>query len=536
MTALIGLQAQTDNGISSVDTTKNNVQNDNITVAKLTFPFCRHEFSLWTAEGISGLNYKPAFGEKDLKVGGNLIGLGYTYYFSPVWGIHTGAELALYNTTYSLKNLKDAYKTTDLDDLTPGRQGENIDYHTDIARYEEKQRLYSVNIPLILQFQTPLNGGVHNYYAALGAKLGIPLKGSYKANGMLDTWAFYYDEATGTQQILASDNEKNFHLEDLGYYDDLAYNSGKQNLKLKIAGLATFETGVKWGLSPKVSLYTGAYIDYGFTNIAKESGKNFFSFDPEQGEVTSSSVLSSQYAHNYGERKDFVEKISPLSFGIKLRLGVNMCSAAKLDKVEKSRKTAEKENIEDKNGESKHNEEPLDAYRKGVQDGLAAAKDILGDGSNAKNQPVKPWNDESDYQYQKDPMYNIEMARAQAEYGKLKDLLILYVDGYELNQAYLSPIMKQILNDRLKLLQKYNSDKYVIIAEGHTCDLGREEFNMALGQKRAEVVRDYMIGKGFNGDNIIPVSKGETTPIVGNTSEANRKINRRVVFLIKERR
>ncbi|MDR0873082.1 MAG: OmpA family protein [Prevotellaceae bacterium] len=520
----------------SAQTAQDSVKNDNAatSVEIEIAPFCRHEFSIWTSEGLSGLNYKPTFGERDLKFGGNLIGLGYTFYFNRMLGIHTGAELAMYNTAYSLKNLKDAYKTTDLDDLTPGRQGEPIDYHTDLKRYEEKQRLYSVNIPLMLQFQTPLASGVHNYYASLGAKLFVPVKGSYKANGTLDTWGYYYDPTNGSQQILASDNDKNFHLEDLGYYDDLEYSADKKDVKFKIGGLATFETGVKWSLSPKLSLYTGAYIDYGFTNIAKGGGNNFFSFNPEREEIESNSILASQYAHNYGETTKFVDKVSPLSFGVKLRLGVNMCKMAKIDKKEEKKSEKKPEKKED--GETQKAEELFDAYRKGFLDAINNKDGDNGGDKGGKKGKNQPHNLQEEEDYQSDPRWNMEMERATAEYGELKDLLIMYVDGYELNQAYLSPIMKKMLDDRLRVLNKYNNDNYIIIAEGHTCDLGREEFNMALGQKRAEVVRDYMISKDYNGDNIIPVSKGESTPIVGNSSEANRKINRRVVFLIKERR
>ncbi|GHT36590.1 hypothetical protein FACS189434_14720 [Bacteroidia bacterium] len=96
--------------------------------------------------------------------------------------------------------------------------------------------------------------------------------------------------------------------------------------------------------------------------------------------------------------------------------------------------------------------------------------------------------------------------------------------------------MKSRLNDIVADPAQYNSNKYLIIAEGHTCDSGREDFNMQLSKQRAEIVKDYLMSKGFSIDNIVPVGKGKTTPVVPNTSEDNRKINRRVVFLIKEKR
>ena len=115
-------------------------------------------------------------------------------------------------------------------------------------------------------------------------------------------------------------------------------------------------------------------------------------------------------------------------------------------------------------------------------------------------------------------------------------MFVLYVDGYEINQTELSPIMEMVIDDKIHLLEEYNNDKYIIICEGHTCDLADENYNNNLAQKRAEVVKEYLIKNGFKAENIITVSKGKSTPIVYNTSEYNRKLNRRVVFLIKEKR
>ena len=478
-------------------------------------PFCRHEFSLWLSGGFYGLNYKPEFGDKNLGVGG-AVGLGYTFYFHPKWGIHTGAELAVYNTTYKLRGLQDSYTTTDLDELTPGRVGEPIDFYTKVHHYKEKQRLYNVNIPLMLQFQTPLSGGVHQFFASLGAKLGISVNSwnSYKSTGTLTTWAYYHylDQWVGSKHF----NDYDFNLEDLGYYENLGYSSGKQEINFKLSGLASGELGVKWFLSPKISLYTGVYVDYGFTNISKESGNNFFTFDPDSGDLSTNGILTSQYSHKDGAAKEFADKIYPLSFGLKLRLGVNMC------KISKSKD-------DKKDGDESGKDE--DPYRQGYRD---AYKDMEEARRAAK--PLESFPERTAPYYEGDPLLEAEMRRASAEHGKLVDLLVLYVDGYELNQSHLSPIMKKMIDDKIRLLQRYNSEKYIIIAEGHTCDLGREDFNMNLGQMRAEVVREYLMEKGFNGNNIIPTSKGETSHIVANTSEANRKINRRVVFLIKEKR
>jgi outer membrane protein OmpA-like peptidoglycan-associated protein len=128
-----------------------------------------------------------------------------------------------------------------------------------------------------------------------------------------------------------------------------------------------------------------------------------------------------------------------------------------------------------------------------------------------------------------------ETQRLTSEYDHLIDILTLNADYYEVNQSKLTPIMEQMLDQKIATLSRYNSNRYTITIEGHTCDLGSNNFNMDLAERRAEEVRNYMVKHGFNRQNIRVVSKGETTPIVPNIDEPHRKTNRRVVFLIQER-
>ena len=69
--------------------------------------------------------------------------------------------------------------------------------------------------------------------------------------------------------------------------------------------------------------------------------------------------------------------------------------------------------------------------------------------------------------------------------------------------------------------------------EGHTCSRGTEEHNQQLSQKRAQAVADYLAQQGVAPDRIRSVGYGETQPLVENSSEANRKLNRRVEFAVE---
>lgn len=68
--------------------------------------------------------------------------------------------------------------------------------------------------------------------------------------------------------------------------------------------------------------------------------------------------------------------------------------------------------------------------------------------------------------------------------------------------------------------------------EGHTDDVGSDEFNMELSQSRAESVRRYLLESGISPDRLQAKGFGETRPVLPNTSKRNRSFNRRVEFNI----
>lgn len=68
---------------------------------------------------------------------------------------------------------------------------------------------------------------------------------------------------------------------------------------------------------------------------------------------------------------------------------------------------------------------------------------------------------------------------------------------------------------------------------GHTDDVGDDDYNLNLSLSRAESVRDYLISKGLNPNQIGTVGMGENSPIASNNTEEGRAQNRRVeVFVL----
>ncbi|MDX9979284.1 MAG: OmpA family protein [Lentisphaeria bacterium] len=74
---------------------------------------------------------------------------------------------------------------------------------------------------------------------------------------------------------------------------------------------------------------------------------------------------------------------------------------------------------------------------------------------------------------------------------------------------------------------------YALTIEGHCDERGSDEYNRALGQQRAIVVRDLLISLGVGADRIEEVSYGEDRPVVPNaTGESDHQQNRRAEFLL----
>lgn len=81
--------------------------------------------------------------------------------------------------------------------------------------------------------------------------------------------------------------------------------------------------------------------------------------------------------------------------------------------------------------------------------------------------------------------------------------------------------------DKLCLLLKNNPSLTVEIS-GHTDDIGKDADNLVLSQKRAKEVMTYLVNKGIPMSKIKAVGYGKTQPVVPNSSDENRKLNRRI--------
>ena len=72
----------------------------------------------------------------------------------------------------------------------------------------------------------------------------------------------------------------------------------------------------------------------------------------------------------------------------------------------------------------------------------------------------------------------------------------------------------------------------VVIIEGHADERGTREYNLALGDRRAVAVRDYLLAKGLNASRVRTVSYGKERPAVSGSNEGSWEFNRRAATVL----
>ena len=72
----------------------------------------------------------------------------------------------------------------------------------------------------------------------------------------------------------------------------------------------------------------------------------------------------------------------------------------------------------------------------------------------------------------------------------------------------------------------------VVIVEGHADERGTREYNLALGDRRATAVRDYLLAKGLNSARIRTVSYGKERPAVSGSNEESWEKNRHAATVL----
>ena len=116
-----------------------------------------------------------------------------------------------------------------------------------------------------------------------------------------------------------------------------------------------------------------------------------------------------------------------------------------------------------------------------------------------------------------------------------KEVKILFLKAlqgiqFEVGKTVIKKTSFAILNQIAKVL--IENPTYLVDVRGHTDNVGKPATNLIMSDKRASAVRDYLIGKGVNGDRITSHGFGDTQPVASNKTKAGKAKNRRVEFVV----
>jgi len=118
------------------------------------------------------------------------------------------------------------------------------------------------------------------------------------------------------------------------------------------------------------------------------------------------------------------------------------------------------------------------------------------------------------------------------EKALLKDKKYTFSAGvlFDSGKAELRTEAGPALDSLVAFLQKFPD--VVLGISGHTDDVGTDEYNLDLSERRAKSVQDYLEIKGIRADHLRSRGFGETRPVADNTTESGRQANRRVECIV----
>ena len=121
---------------------------------------------------------------------------------------------------------------------------------------------------------------------------------------------------------------------------------------------------------------------------------------------------------------------------------------------------------------------------------------------------------------------------ASIEPGSQEDLIVNVGDRvfFNYDSAELDSDAQELLQDQVAWLKQHSSVSVII--EGHCDERGTREYNLALGEKRAQSVKNYLINLGISSDRVSTISYGKERPAVVGSNDGAWAQNRRSVTIV----
>ena len=468
-----------------------------------TSVFCPHHINIHVGEALTNNIYKRV-GINQYYSHSTMLDIDYAYFFNEHWGLSLGVGLnrvaakAAINKSGIIPDY-DVNYDSDFDALIP--YDPNYDLYYDAHGLKEKEVVWAVEVPLKAHFDWRFDGR-NGIYAALGLQGYFPIKAfnKYKGEGTITTSGY---EALFNQWYLVHNENDEIKMDN--HFGEGSYNGNGRNVKMRPSVDILADFGGVFALNKIVDFYVGAYFKYGFLDIlpkAKTALVTSTNGHPEFQGTLGSDMLDIAYQND--EIKKNKTKWNLMQIGLKAGFHFKACATP----AEKSKKQLEKEILDELKKKANEpiiiKQDPQYIYIVPVCDQMDNDDDYLTPDDKAAI------NELSDVLSKTKILFDLDK-----DIPKIKD--------YNDNINRTVEILKA--NPQLKL-----------IVEGYTCDLGSEQHNRDLAQRRANNVRKLFIQKGVNPDQIETASYTVNDPQNRqNITDPRREEHRAAIFRIVKR-
>jgi outer membrane protein OmpA-like peptidoglycan-associated protein len=128
-----------------------------------------------------------------------------------------------------------------------------------------------------------------------------------------------------------------------------------------------------------------------------------------------------------------------------------------------------------------------------------------------------------------------EIQGGQARVEKLSDQVVLITmtnqTAFDTDSSSIKPGFHSTMDKVADVVVRYGKTTLTIV--GHTDNVGTNDYNQRLSERRALSVAQYLESRRVNGMRLATAGKGETVPVASNASESGRQSNRRVEIYVE---
>lgn len=450
-----------------------------------------HNIDVALGGGLHSVYFDPKEGGDHKNRFGGTAQVQYRYAPTDRWSFGIGIGL----TSYCGKSVYDSL-SYQRQYIEP-EKGDTIDYNVRFRNWNEFQHVINFEIPFGVYYRIPLNK-VWGLVIGGGVKLDLPIYRKYKTSNSGDDEYMHLTKYNHSTNV-----EYGIEGEDMDQHGIGKKREFSGKAKMKGLGVSGFvDLGVTRPLKENMSLYIGAYFSHSLMNTMRDHEGELF----DSRSMDYSGVVSS----------DLVKNTHLLATGVKVGLSFGF------PKVDSAAIRAERFLKEQARLDSI-------AAEQARLDSIAAAEQARLDSIAAAEEAARLAAEKA----KADSIANVELNKAKEAVAYINKHIRV---NFELGKANVktTPEVEENINFIVNYLNKDSSRKLVIY--GHTCNLGKFEKNMELSKKRADAMKEVLVGRGCNANSIETIGKGPTEPLVPNTSEANRKKNRRIDIQIDTHR